>query len=360
MGKVRFGVIGLKGIGRNHIRAITSIENAELAAVADINEEVGKAVSSEYDVEWYRDYVKMLEEASIDAVSICTPHYLHHPMAMKSLEYGKHVLLEKPMAITAREADEIVEESKSRGLKVGVVFQLRLNPTSQKTKKIITEELGQIYRVCMEACFFRTQSYYNSDPWRGRWATEGGGVLINQGVHHLDLLQWLVGKPVRLHGQVGTLLHNIEVEDIAEATILFENGAHGVVQLGTIDAPPTVRLEVLGDKGKITIEGNRIRRFTPEKPIKDYVSEGEAWGSPKVECEEIVVEGRGAGHKAIIEDFARAVSEDREPMVPGEEGRVSIEIVNAIILSSFLGKAVDFPIDRDEYDRLMERLRQGR
>lgn len=184
--------------------------------------------------------------------------------------------------------------------------------------------------------------------------------MINQGVHHLDLLQWLVGKPVRLHGQVGTLLHNIEVEDIAEATILFENGAHGVVQLGTIDAPPTVRLEVLGDKGKITIEGNRIRRFTPEKPIKDYVSEGEAWGSPKVECEEIVVEGRGAGHKAIIEDFARAVSEDREPMVPGEEGRVSIEIVNAIILSSFLGKAVDFPIDRDEYDRLMERLRQGR
>ena len=341
MGKVRFGVIGLKGIGRNHIRAITSIENAELAAVADINEEVGKAVSSEYDVEWYRDYVKMLEEASIDAVSICTPHYLHHPMAMKSLEYGKHVLLEKPMAITAREADEIVEESKSRGLKVGVVFQLRLNPTSQKTKKIITEELGQIYRVCMEACFFRTQSYYNSDPWRGRWATEGGGALINQAIHMIDLLRWVMGPVDYLWAQMDTVGHDIEVEDVAVATLRFKNGALGVIEGGTAlypGLPP--KFELHGVKGMAIIEGGTLRKWSikgEEEITEEGVKKGlKSWVRPDVVP--------AANHGALIKDFVKSILEGRKPYVDGVKGRESLEIIRAIYKSAPTGEVVRFPV----------------
>ncbi|HIE14047.1 TPA: Gfo/Idh/MocA family oxidoreductase [Candidatus Bathyarchaeota archaeon] len=358
MKRVKFGVIGLKGVGRSHLRSIKALDLAELSAVADINERIGKEVSSEYNVEWFKDYVEMLEKADIDAVCICTPHFLHYPMACMSLQFEKHVLVEKPMSITVSEADEMINVALRKNLKIGVVFQNRLNPVAIKVKEIIERNLKKIYRVSMEACFFRSQAYYNSDPWRGKWATEGGGVLINQGIHHLDLLQWLVGKPVKLQGQIGTLIHKIEVEDVASATILFEGGSHGVIQLSTIDAPSTVRLEVMGDGGKVIFEGNKITYWALEAPVKNCIQEAEAWGRPKVECREIVVEEKGPGHAGIIEDFAKAILEDRDPLVPGKEGRVSVEIANAIIFSSFTEKTINFPIDRKAYDDLLRKLRE--
>jgi len=359
MEKVRLGVIGVKGIGRTHIKGIASAEEAELFAVADIDEEEGRSVASEHGAKWYRDYEDMLKLPELDAVTICTPHFLHYPMTMKALDSGKHVLVEKPMALTVREADKMIENARSRGLKLGVVFQYRTFPVNREIKRLIeTGELGTIYRVCMEVCAFRTQLYYDRDAWRGKWATEGGGALINQTIHDLDLLQWFAGKPKRLQGQTSTIYHNVEVEDIASATILFENGAHGILQVGIIDPISTTRLEICGEKGKLICEDREARRAILGKPVTEYVAAPEVWEwHPEIQWVDVKpeVEDRG-GHRAIIRDFAQAILEDREPLVNGEEGRASLEIVNAIILSSFEGKAVSFPIDRNEYDRLMSRL----
>jgi len=357
LSKVGFGVIGLKGVGRTHINAIMNVNEAELVAVADIKEEIGREVSSRFNVEWHRDYEEMLKREDIDAVTICTPHYLHHPMAMKALEYGKNVLVEKPMAIRVSEADEMVMSARRRDLKLGVVFQYRFIPVYREVKRMIEGgELGDIYRVCMEICTFRSQPYYDRDPWRGKWATEGGGVLINQAIHHLDLLQWLVGKPSKLQAWVDTVLHNIEVEDMVNSMVLFENGAYGVIQASSIDLPSKMRLEISGDRGKLIIDGNDVRRMTLERTVREYITKGEIWTRPSFKWVEVEGDRRGPGHTAVIEDFAKAILEDREPMVPGEDGRVSLEIVNAMILSSFEGRAVKFPIDREAYDRLMDRL----
>jgi len=357
--KVRFGVIGLKGIGRRHIKCITSIDEAELVAVADINEEAGKLVASKYGVEWFKNYENMLKRKDLDAVSICTPHFLHFPMAMKSLEYGKHVLVEKPMAITVKEADKMIESARERGLKLGVVYQYRVNPIYRQIKKIIEDGLiGKIYRVCMEACTFRTQTYYNGDAWRGKWLTEGGGALINQTIHHLDVLQWLVGKPTNIYGRIGTLYHHIEVEDIASAVILFENGAHGIVQVGTVDPIVTVRFEICGEKGKILYEdrGKEVKYAVLERSLKDYVFGEARRVKPEYEWKKIEVEKTSLGHEEIIRDFTLAILEDREPLIAGEDGRVSLEMVNAIILSSFENQMVSLPIDRDAYENLLNKI----
>jgi len=359
MDKVKFGVVGLKGIGRTHIEGITSTEEAELLAVADINEEEGRTVSSKYGAKWYRDYERMLELEELDAVTICTPHFLHYPMAMKALNHGKHVLVEKPMAITVREADNMIDNARKKGLKLGVVFQHRTNPVNQEIKRLIeTGEIGPIYRVCMEVCGFRTQLYYDRDKWRGKWITEGGGALINQTIHHIDLLQWFAGKPAKLQGQISTMYHDVEVEDIASATILFKNGAHGVLQVSIIDTIRTTRFEICGEKGKILSEDEETKLAILEKDLKEYISEDAVWGTrPEFQWREIEPRSKTkGGHGAIIKDFAQAILEDREPLINGEDGRTSLEIVNAIILSSFEEKAVSFPIDRDAYENLMETL----
>jgi len=357
MKKVKFGVIGLKGIGQTHLNAIVSAGEAELLAVADINEEVGTSVASKYGVEWYKDYEKMLERKDLDVVTICTPHFLHAPMAIEALEYGKHVLVEKPMAVTVSEADGMITKAGRQGLKLGVVFQLRTSPLYREIKRLIeTGELGHVYRVCMEACVFRTQTYYDADAWRGKWATEGGGVLINQVIHYLDLLQWLVGQPAELQGRIGTLLHDIEVEDIASATIQFENGAHGVIQVSTVDLPEKVRYEICADKGKIITEDDEAKRAVLDKSIQEYMSQSKPSPRPEIQWNEMKEERKPLGHTVVIKDFTEAILENREPLVTGEDGRTALEIVNAIILSSFEKKNVSFPVDRQAYDRLMGRL----
>ena len=358
MDKVRFGVVGAKGIGRTHMESIVSCGNARLVAVVDINAAEGRAAASKYGVEWFMDYEKMLEQKDIDAVSICTPHFLHCHMALKALEYGKNVLVEKPMAITVREADKMVEKAKSTGLKLGVVFQYRTFPVNREIKSLIDDgEIGKIYRVCMEACTFRTQAYYESDAWKGKWKTEGGGALINQTIHNIDLLQWLVGKPVRLQGQIGTLYHNVEVEDIASATIKFENGAHGTLQVSIVDALESTRLEICGEKGKIESNGEH-KLAVMSKPLKECVADKKVWGGrPESQWQEITpkTEDKG-GHTTVIKEYCDALIQDKDPPVTGEEGRKSIEIINAIILSSFEERAVNFPVDRDAYDNLMRNL----
>jgi len=265
------------------------------------------------------------------------------------------------MAISVSEADEMIRKSRKKGLKLAVVFQVRTKPVNWEIKRIIDSgKIGKIYRASLEACYFRTQAYYDRDAWRGKWATEGGGVLINQAIHDIDTLQWLVGRPVKIQGQISTVYHNIEVEDLASATILFENGAQAIFQASTIDPIRTRRLEICGDKGKIELNGE-ARKAVLKSTVKKYIASEKAWDrNQEFQWMEIKPETEIlSGHRAIIEDFARAILSDREPLVNGEEGRIALEIVNAIILSSYEGRAVSLPIDREAYDSLMKRLKTG-
>ncbi len=361
MERVKFGVIGLKGIGMTHIEAIRKCESAELVAVCDIVEELAKNVGGKYGVRWFTDYREMTALKDLDAVCICTPHFLHHPMTLDALDEDKHVLVEKPMAITVREADEMIKKAKVRGLKLGVAFTYRTSPALRNAKSMIEKgELGKLLRATLEVANYRTQLYYEESPWRKNWKTSGAGVLINQTIHHLDVMYWFLGKPKRAAGFIDTKLHDIEVEDLASAALIFENNCHATVQVSLVDSPQFERMVVSGTRGKIISDfGSQLKVGVSEPDVETHIrTSKEPWSRPSTSWREVTVQGSG-GHSEIIRDFAEAVKYGREPLVSGEDGIWSLEMVNAIVLSNFTGKVVDIPVDREIYDRLMDKLKSG-
>jgi len=345
--KVKFGIVGT-GVGANFcaqgISMISDVDVAELTAVTSRREERAKEFASKWGLKnWYTDYEEMLEKASIDAVIISTPHYLHYPMAMEAIKMGKHVLVDKPMAINLKEADEMIEGAERRGVKLGVTLQSRFDPTFRKVKKAVDEgRLGCLILGEAAVKWFRTQEYYDKSPWRGRWSTEGGGALINQAIHTIDLLLWVMGQPRYLWAQIDTVAHKIEVEDLAVAILRFENNALGVIQGSTAIYPglPT-RLEIHGTKGTAIIEGETLKRWSvvgEEEMVSEKSKKGlKSWARP-----ELVP---ATNHASLIKDFAQAVIEDREPYVNGVEGRRSLEVIMAIYKSSRTKNVVKFPLE---------------
>jgi len=344
--KVRFGMIGTS-VGANFCaNGLALIANegvAELVAVTSQREERAKEFASKWGVKyWYTDYKKMLKEAPIDAVIINTPHYQHYPMALEALENDKHVLVDKPIAISLKEADEMIKKARERNLKLGVILQSRFDPTIRKVKDSV--ESGVFGRLIFgEAIveWFRTQEYYDESSWRGRWATEGGGALINQAIHTIDLLVWIMGQPEYLWAQMGTFTHKIEVEDLAAAIIRFKNGAIGVVQGSTAIYPglPT-RLEIHGTRGTAIIEGEVLRRWSiigEEEIVLEGTKEGlKTWARPEL--------APATNHASLIRDFAKAIIENREPTVNGVEGRKVLEVIMAIYESARSNNVVKFPL----------------
>lgn len=358
MEQVNCAVIGIKGAGSGHVDALTKIEEAKLVAVCDIDEEAARSRAEQLGIGYYKNYHDLIKQEGLNVVSICTPHYLHHPMAIAAMEAGINVFVEKPIAITVRDADEMIEVSKNTGMKLGVCHQYRTSPTQRAAKKAIEDgRLGEIMRVLWTSCGMRTQAYYNSGEWRGTWSQEGGGVLINQTVHDCDMIQWLAGDIEEVVAMMDNVAHDIEVEDIAGAAVRFKNNAYGVLQFGLINVPGLHRNEIAGNLGSLVYD-SELKLGIPEQPVKEFIATcPEAWGGMKVNWEVVQpVEGE-SGHIALIRDFINAVIEDRQPAVPGEDGRRALELVNAIILSSVRGKRVSIPVDRDEYDELMAELR---
>jgi predicted dehydrogenase len=344
--KIRFGIVGT-GVGANFCaNGLALIANegiAELVAVTSQREERAKEFASKWNIKyWYTDYKRMLKEAPIDAVIISTPHYQHHPMALEAMENDKHVLVDKPMAINLKEADEMIRKARERNLKLGVNLQSRFDPTIRKVKDSV--ESGVFGRLIFgEAIveWFRTQEYYDESPWRGRWATEGGGALINQAIHTIDLLVWIMGQPEYLWAQMDTFTHKIEVEDLAAAVIRFKNGAIGVIQGSTAIYPglPT-RLEIHGTKGTAIIEGEILRRWSvigEEEIVLEGTKEGlKSWARPDLVP--------ATNHASLLRDFAKAIIENREPVVNGVEGRRVLEVIMAVYESARSNNVVKFPL----------------
>ncbi|MEM1607168.1 MAG: Gfo/Idh/MocA family oxidoreductase [Candidatus Bathyarchaeia archaeon] len=344
--KIKFGIIGT-GVGANFcangLALIASEGVSELIAVSSQREEKAKDFASKWGLKyWYTDYKKMLKEAPIDAVIISTPHYQHYAMTIDAIESGKHVLVDKPMAISLKEADEMIVAARRKNVKLGVILQSRFDPTMRKVKE--AADNGVFGRLILgEAVveWFRGQEYYSESPWRGRWATEGGGALINQAIHTIDLLIWIMGKPKYLWAQTDTFAHKIEVEDVAAAIIRFENGSIGVIQGSTAIYPglPT-RLEIHGTRGTAIIEGEVLKRWAilgEEEVASEGTKEGlKSWARP-----ELVP---ATNHASLLRDFARAIIEGREPAVNGVEGRRSLEVILAIYESAKNNKVIGFPL----------------
>ena len=372
MAKLRYAVVGAGGIGRHHAEVASRLEEYELVAVADVVEERARELASRFNARAYANYVEMLEREQLDVVSVCTPHPAHAEVAIEAMKRGVNVLTEKPMAATVSQCLAMIGEARKRGVKLGVVFQNRFEPRIRKAKRMVDAgELGDVYRALLRYVTYRDMAYFLSAAWRGKWATEGGGVLINQAVHYIDLFLWLLGKrPREVFAYAATAGHDIEVEDLVSAVAVFEGGCQGVMQFSTLDYPDMTNIELRGDKAMLLVETSPKRadqalrnetsvfvyRNTP--PVRRAIYASVRPGAPRATCtiEEVRAEEPFIGHEAVLRDFARAVLEDREPEVPGEEGLKSVELVNAIIMSAVEHKPVELPLDPARYDELLKRL----
>lgn len=346
--EIGFGIVGCGVIMPFHLYGIAQNRDkgARLAAVCDSDEKKAGEASRKNNVRCYTDYKKFLEDPEIGVVCLCTPSSLHSGQAIEAARAGKHVLTEKPMAITVKAAEEMIRECRKAGVKLGVIFQKRFHENSVRIKKALGDnELGRIVLSDIYMKFHRSQEYYDSAGWRGTWEFDGGGALMNQGIHQVDLLQWLMGDVEEIFGYAEHLVRKIEVEDTSAAVLRFRNGAMGVIEGTTSVYPPTLpaRIEIHGDKGSIMLEGDVIARWDVMGKDGSVLSRA---GEVKKEIEQMKGQlGSTAGmsmegHRKQIADFIESIKTGREPMINGEEGKKSLEIILGIYESARTKKPV--------------------
>ena len=365
MDKVRLGIIGLGGMGSNHAASIMSgaTPQLELTAVCDTAAAKIENAGSLLDdtVKKFTDVDSFFASDVIDAVLIATPHYVHSPLAIRAFERNLHVLTEKPAGVYTRQVREMNEAARQSGRVFGIMFNQRTDPLYQKLKDFVDGgELGDLVRTnWLATAWYRSQSYYDSGGWRATWKGEGGGVLINQAPHQLDLWQWICGMPSRVRGfcYVGKY-HNIEVEDDTTAFVEYPNGATGLYITTTGEAPGTNRFEVSGDKGKVCIEEKTFTYSRLRTPASQFSREFTGgFGAPESWESVIPVSGPSTGHVGILNNWSDCIINGGELLAPGEDGIKELAISNAIMLSSWLDKWIELPIDEELfYAELQKRI----
>ena len=332
-----FGIIGAGLVAPMHIEAIENTEGARLAAISDAIEERAAKIGSEKGVAWYADYRRMLENPDVDVVCICTPSGLRGQIAIDAAAAGKHVISEKPLELTPEKADVVIKACDDAGVKLAVIMQMRFLDDPQALKKDVEDgRLGRLILGDAYTKWHRPQSYYDNSQWRGTWALDGGGALINQGIHHVDMLQWIMGPVESLCAHTGTIIRDIEVEDTAVACLKFASGAMGVIEASTSCWPGMPgKLEIRGENGLWVIEDGRTK-LRSIRDEEDRGSDAPGIGSGANDPTGIT----SLGHQRQIADMVAAVNEDRPPMVDGREGRKAIEIICAIYKSAQTGAPV--------------------
>ncbi|HEV2472651.1 MAG TPA: Gfo/Idh/MocA family oxidoreductase, partial [Chthonomonadales bacterium] len=302
----------------------------------------------------------LLDSNLVDAIIIATPHYFHPPIAIDAFSRGLHVLSEKPIAVTVSAGDAMIAAASKARRKFAVMYQMRAEPQNAAAKRVVESgALGEIYRTSLVMGWYRSQAYYQSGGWRATWKGEGGGVLINQAPHFLDLFSWLGGMPTGLTGVTRTRLHDIEVEDEAFATLNYANGAHGYLYASTTEAPNHQMLEICGDKGKLVLHGADLRVFANNPPIREFTrTSTEMWSSPKSSRVQVEIPAAPEieGHGAITRNFARSILYGEPLISPGAEGLNAVELINGIIFSGKRGVSTPIPVDRGQYDSLLVEL----
>lgn len=338
---MRFALLGAGVIGAVHARLISTLQESdprtELAAVIDSDLDKATSLAKEHNSRAYAGAAEAYAAEEIDAVAVCLPSSLHADAAIEALNAGKHVLIEKPVDITLDAADRIIAAQRRSGRTVSVISQRRFQPPAAFIKDAVDAgRLGRTTSGIAESAFFRPQAYYDSGDWRGTAAVDGGGALMNQGIHALDLLIWMLGEPVQVSAQTGRVAHqDIEVEDLAAATIRFENGAVGLLLASTAAYPGLpVRLSVHGDRGTAVMADDRLEYFH---------SSGHVASAP-LPSEEPLREGWSLvdnAHLAQYEDFVASIRTGREPAVTLAAARRSLAVVLAVYESARTGRPVD-------------------
>ena len=344
---VRTGLIGCGGIARSHVAALSALPTSELVACCDVDEGRAREFAGKHGVpRVYTDATEMLRSGAVEAVCVCTPHPIHGPLVVAAAEAGVHSLVEKPITIDLGVADRMIEATRKAGVRFGVIFQRRFWPASQRVRTAIDE--GRLGTLTLGECvarLWRSPEYFGSAPWRGTWATEGGGALMNQAVHFVDLLQWYMGPAVEVFGRWATLRHSdvIDVEDTTVATVVFANGALGVIEAATTFSPPFgFRVAVHGTSGAAvgieeSPEGRQGVNDIWTVPGQETLREG--WLE-----KDRAHPGFPSFHQLQIQDFLDAVLDGRDPAVTGEEARRSLEIILAIYRSQETRHPVSLPM----------------
>jgi predicted dehydrogenase len=365
---VRIGVIGIGNMGTPHSNNLQKgeVPGAKLTAVADIDpkrlewaqENLGDSVARFDSAE------AMMDSGEVDAVIIATPHYDHPPLTRLALEKGLHVLCEKPAGVYTKHVREMNEAAAKSDKVFAIMFNQRTEPVHRKVKELVDGgEIGEIRRVnYIITTWLRTQHYYNSGGWRASWAGEGGGVLLNQCPHNLDLWQWICGMPERIRAfcEFGKY-HDIEVEDDVTAFAQYPNGATGVFVTTTGEAPGTNRLEIVGDKGTLLLQDGKIALTKLNDSVTRIINEEMGFASGNPETVEVEVEPiEAAQHVLVIRRFVAAITGTGELVASGEEGVNSLSLSNAMLLSAWTDDWVDIPVDEDKfYGELEQRIKNS-
>jgi predicted dehydrogenase len=361
--EVRLGLVGLGGMGSGHAGSILEgkVPRLRLAAVCDIDESTFKKVDAHRDdLEFFTDSASLFESGTIDAALIATPHYAHTTVGSGALKAGLHVLVEKPISVHKADCERLIAAYQGDGQVFGAMFNQRTDPRYQKLRQMITDgELGQINRInWIITDWFRSEAYYASGGWRATWEGEGGGVLLNQCPHQLDLWQWLFGMPdkVRAFCSIGKF-HEIEVEDDVTAYMEYADGATGVFITTTGEAPGTNRLEVAAERGRVIIEGDDFTFTRNETETTEFSrTTNTAFAKPPVWNVDIPVKGRGEQHVGVLKAFTAAILDNKPLVADGREGIHSVELGNAMLYSGLTGETVTMPLDGEAFEALLNRL----
>ncbi len=369
MKKLKTGIIGVGNIGTMHARDIAAGRGGDLVltAVADINPDRLQWVRENLpgDIKTFSDGDALIESGLVDAVIVAVPHYDHPYFAIKCLERDIHVLVEKPSGVYTKQVRPMNEAAKKSKAAFAMMFNQRTDHVYRKMRELVQGgSLGNMRRSnWIITNWYRPQQYYDSGQWRATWAGEGGGVLLNQCPHNLDLWQWICGMPKKMtaHLHYGKW-HDIEVEDDVTAYVEYENGATGVFVTSTADAPGTNRFEVTMDKGKLIAENGKLYLWELEMTEQEFsATSKEAFGAPKHEYKEVETDGLSPQHTGVLRAFANHVLYGEDLVAEGSEGINGLLISNAMHLSSWLGKTVEIPFDEDLfYEELMKRVRTSR
>jgi UDP-N-acetyl-2-amino-2-deoxyglucuronate dehydrogenase len=334
-----FGIVGTGNVAAYHAQAISRVSGAQLRAVCRSNARGSAEAAARFGVHCEPSLAALLARPDVDAVCVCTPSGLHAAHTIAAAQAGKHVLVEKPLALTLSDADAMIAACQAANVQLGVALQRRATPLFRGLREAIgRDELGRLVLGSVSVPYLRTPAYYASAAWRGTWALDGGGVLMNQGIHLLDLLLWYLGDAHEVQAQAATLAHAIEVEDCLTATVRFASGALGSIAATTAAEPGFAhRVELYGTRGGVQLEGEQLVRWEASSPPPVAVA---AHGQAAAGAGASPTGISDAGHTLLLADFVDAVRQQRPPLVTGEEGRRSLALVLAIYAAARSGGVV--------------------
>jgi predicted dehydrogenase len=359
MNTVRIGIVGIGNMGSGHTRSLLkgNIQRAELAAICDVNPEKLQPFPQ---VRHFDNSAEMIRSGAIDAILVATPHYDHTTIGIDALEQGLHVLVEKPISVHKADCERLIAAHKNPEQVFAAMFNQRTDRFYQKIRTLVQSgELGEIRRInWIITNWFRTEAYYASGGWRATWAGEGGGVLLNQCPHNLDLYQWIFGMPSRVRAwcRFGRY-HDIEVEDDVTAYLEYPDGKSAVFITSTGEAPGTNRLEITAERGRLVYENDRISFTRNEIPATEFSrTTPSGFATPETWDVQIRAGGHGGQHNEVLQNFVDAILDGKTLIAPAEEGIHSVELANAMLFSSLENRTVEMPLDGAAYEARLKQL----